>query len=358
VTVTQATTTFPDLPYDASATSVAPHVAFTVAQTGLACGDTLDFTFTINSNEGGPWADTFSLTVGQQVPGGNVNLFAESFDDATFPPAGWAQADVSGTAGNWARATATVHPSGQPPHSGAGLAYFNSWTATGGSSTRLYRTGSTAIPAGVPSAAVMFWMYHDTGYTADPDRVQVQVSTDGVAWTDLGTAVNRYDGSTGWKEHAIDASAYIGQSIYVGFLGISDYGNDCHIDDVALSYATPPQCNIYPCSSGPAFDMSFRDQYNRSELCLSSTTGDYIYNVLTGPHAGDSFTGVATITRYGTALYLFASPCTGGATHCVSGNWNTVRHTAATTLKTFPPVRYSQILSDANYLDSPPCAGP
>jgi hypothetical protein len=130
------------------------------------------------------------------------------------------------------------------------------------------------------------------------------------------------------------------------------------IDDLTLSYTTAPACNIYPCASGPAFDLSFRDQYNRSEICLSSATGDYIYNVLTGPHAGDSFTGTAAITRYGTTLFLFASPCTGGATHCVSGNWNTTRHTAAATLKAFTPVRYSQTLSDANYLDSPPCAGP
>jgi hypothetical protein len=106
---------------------------------------------------------------------------------------------------------------------------------------------------------------------------------------------------------------------------------------------------------GPTYDMNFRDQYNRSELCLDSTTGDYIYNVLTGAHAGDSFTGTATITPYGTTMFLFAAPCGGGATHCVSGSWNTTRHTASAILKSFTPMRYSQSLSDANYTDSPPC---
>ena len=54
-------------------------------------------------------------------------------------------------------------------------------------------------------------MYHDVG-DAIADQVQVQVSTNGSTWTNVGSAVPRYDGSTGWKQHSIDLSAYIGQS--------------------------------------------------------------------------------------------------------------------------------------------------
>ena len=51
----------------------------------------------------------------------------------------------------------------------------------------------------------------------------------------VGTAVNRYDGSTGWKQHTIDLSAYKGTTVNLGFLGISVYGNDVHVDDISVS---------------------------------------------------------------------------------------------------------------------------
>jgi len=47
--------------------------------------------------------------------------------------------------------------------------------------------------------------------------------------------VNRYDGSTGWKQHTIDLSAYKGTTIQLGFLGISAYGNNVFIDDANVT---------------------------------------------------------------------------------------------------------------------------
>ncbi len=42
---------------------------------------------------------------------------------------------------------------------------------------------------------------------------------------------------------------YLGQGIYIGLLGISDYGNDCHIDDLSLNYSNPLTCNMNQCTS-------------------------------------------------------------------------------------------------------------
>jgi hypothetical protein len=95
---------------------------------------------------------------------------------------------------------------------------------------------------------VGLWVYHDTAYATDPDRVQVQVSTDGTTWTDVGTAINRYDGTTGWKQHSVSLTSYIGQSIYVGLHAISAYGNDVHIDDVSLDYVAPGSCTAHACT--------------------------------------------------------------------------------------------------------------
>lgn len=175
-------------------------------------------------------------------PVGGATLLTETFDSVTAPalPTGWAIEDVSGT-GNWATSTSTVHPSGNAPHSSPNLAYFNSWTVSSGTSTRLYITDTLDL-SGYANVEVTFWMYHDTGYTSSNDRVQLQYSTDGgTTWINVGSAVARYDGTTGWAEHTVDISVCSGNpNVLIGFLGVSGFGNDVHIDDITIS--TPGVC--------------------------------------------------------------------------------------------------------------------
>ena len=182
------------------------------------------------------------------APTGTINsstLLTESFDSTTFPPTGWNQLDVMGTAGNWARSTATVNPTGGTTHSGAGLAYFNSHTTMLRESTRLYRTSGVSL-VGATSASVTFWMYHDMGYPTSNDRVQLQVSTrSGLSWSNVGSAVPRYNGSTGWAQHTVDISAVVGQAdVRIAFQGLSGHGNDCHIDDVTVT-----KMSVTPCTT-------------------------------------------------------------------------------------------------------------
>jgi subtilisin-like proprotein convertase family protein len=64
VTVTRSFAGWPDIPSGSSATSYGPHFAITVDET-LPCYDTIDFTLTMSSAEGGPWPITFDQLVGQ-----------------------------------------------------------------------------------------------------------------------------------------------------------------------------------------------------------------------------------------------------------------------------------------------------
>lgn len=160
---------------------------------------------------------------------GPTTLFSNGFESST----GWAIVDTSGTAGNWTFNTSGTLPSATP-HGGSYLAKFNSYDASSGSQTRIYQTSGFAIPSTASTATLKFWMYHDTGYSSSADRVQLQVST-GSSFTNVGTAVNRYDGSTGWKQHTIDLTAYKGTTVQLGFLGISAYGNNVFIDDVTVT---------------------------------------------------------------------------------------------------------------------------
>jgi len=214
----------------------------------------LPFTLEVASAQGN-FSDAFSLTVGQLTPTGGT-LVAETFDGTAWPPTDWAQTSTSGTAGNWARATATVHPSGSAPSGGAGLAYFNSFNAPNGNSARLYRTAGVAVPGSATGAGAAFSMYHDSGYGTDDDRVQVQVSTNGGSvWNDVaGGLLHRNDGTTGWSAHTVALpGSVIGQSdVRLGFNGISAYGNDCHLDEVRMVWSGAPSCASIQCLASPA----------------------------------------------------------------------------------------------------------
>jgi len=160
---------------------------------------------------------------------GTTTVFSNGFESAT----GWATVQVAGTGGIWSLVASGTLPTAAP-HGGSLMAKFNSYDAASGSQTRLYQTTGFAIPGTVATATLKFWMYHDTGYATYPDKVQVQVST-GSTWANVGTAVNRYDGSTGWKQHTIDLTAYKGTTVQLGFLGMSGFGNNEFLDDVLVT---------------------------------------------------------------------------------------------------------------------------
>jgi hypothetical protein len=216
---------------------------------GVACGTVINFTLTITAAAGGPWVGNFTHTVGHFASGTPTTVFTESFDGATFPPTGWTSAQVSGTTGAWARVTTSTNPTGITPHSGAAMAEFNSYHATSGNSTRLARTANINIAAGTSLASAVLWVYHETGYAGYTDQIQVQTSPDGTTWTSRGAAINRYDGSTGWKQHTIDLSALIGAGNFrIGYLGVSNYGNDTYLDDVSVTYRTD-SCAVVTCTA-------------------------------------------------------------------------------------------------------------
>lgn len=167
------------------------------------------------------------------------SILSEGFEGA-FPPMYWYEEHVSGTSPlpDWNISSTSVHPSGTAPHGGNQLAYFNSYNCYADAQSRLVSQFFSLT--GADPAELSFWMYHDMGYNIKMDRIQVQISTDGISWTDLGAPINRYAGETGWAEHVISLSSYSGMpNLFIGLLGISEYGNDIHIDDFHI-YTIPP----------------------------------------------------------------------------------------------------------------------
>jgi hypothetical protein len=177
-----------------------------------------------------------SLTIGGLTT--PVSFFDYGFEDwtGTTTP-GWTCTMLVGTM-NWKGLGTGGYPS-HAPRTGSWQAYYNAYSASSGYMARAaHNTPFDFAAQGAPVVIFGFWMYHDTGYTSNADRVTVQVSTDNATWVDLAT-VNRYDGSTGWKYHTVDLSAYSSQTaVYIAFLATSAYGNDIFIDDISLLTST------------------------------------------------------------------------------------------------------------------------
>jgi uncharacterized repeat protein (TIGR01451 family) len=155
----------------------------------------------------------------------------EDFDQPEFPPPGWG-ISASVAAPTWQWAGADVSRTVQPL-AGAGMAEFRAYDIITGSA-RLYSRRLT-LPAG-HRYTLQFWMYHELSYPEFPDAVWVQASTnDGVTYTHVTTApFYRFDGSLGWKKHAVDLSDYAGSSVRIGLLGVSGYGNNIYVDGIDL----------------------------------------------------------------------------------------------------------------------------
>ena len=120
------------------------------------------------------------------------------------------------------------------------MAYYNSYLASDGNAARLATpvldfTGQTA-------PTLKFWLYHYDTASNYTDRIQVQISTDGgTSYSNLGAAMFSDDNAgTGWRQHVVDLSAYIGVSnIRVALLGISNYGYRMNVDDVTVGSPAP-----------------------------------------------------------------------------------------------------------------------
>ena len=155
----------------------------------------------------------------------------ESFDGATFPPAGWQNIQVGGT-GLWKRVTAGVEPNCSP-HSGAGMAEYNSYDYLGGANALLVSPALTFTGSSVH--VFSFWQYGDSGWPIYNDSLGVyynsSASLTGATW--LAT-IPRYNPVDGWYKHSYLLPASLTGTKYLIFRGYSKYGNNMFVDDVTL----------------------------------------------------------------------------------------------------------------------------
>lgn len=210
-----------DTPTDLSiGLSTAPTLSFTGTDPE---GDSIEYQVQIDT------ANTFDSIIGSSGV-----IASDSFELTN-----WTSFLVSGTNAAWTKVTSSTNPTVTSPPNSSNMAKFNSYNCENDQQARFYTNSSFNIASNVDNCSLSFWIFHDTEFTPNNDRVQLQISTNGgTDWVNVGSPASRYNGSTGWQQVTIDLASFIGSNgIIIGFLGISAYGNNCYIDDVVVNYS-------------------------------------------------------------------------------------------------------------------------
>lgn len=158
-------------------------------------------------------------------------LLSESFDDVTFPPAGWQNIQLTGT-GLWARTTAGIYPPCSP-HSGEGMAFYNNYNF-GYDVSAMLVTPALMMPEGLPKN-VNFWMYRDYGWPTYADSLEVYYNgTPDLIGAVLLGKIARYYWMSDWFEFNYPVPVSVSGSYYVIFVAKSGWGNDIFLDDIGI----------------------------------------------------------------------------------------------------------------------------
>ena len=202
-----------------------------------------------------------SFLIGVSLCMGAKAQLTESFDGTTFPPAGWLNLHTTGAdaAALWKRAVAGAFvgelvandvSTGYTlnPHSGAGMALFNSYEFDPGNGAHLI-TGAVNLSTGGPHR-ISFWMHRDDTYAAQ-DSISVYINTTQGATGAffLGKVLRKRSlppvesGPNGWYQYTfLIPAGFNSASNYFIFSGVGSFGNNMFIDDISVS--SVPTCNV------------------------------------------------------------------------------------------------------------------
>ena len=211
-------------------------------------GDNIDSAYVTLAGDGTTYNDTL---VSVTTTASTLSTYPIVEDAETTLPVFPYASLVSGTSqlwtlqsGDYTNFDQTVPLSPRAP----GVSYYLFDSYSGSSSvgfvSRLYSNcielPTPLAPNPAPVTTVSFWMSHDNVYATSLDSLYLTISTDkGATWTRLLPGFQRADVAATtpyWQQEIVDISAYNGQTVQLGFEGVSQYGNAFGLDDININY--------------------------------------------------------------------------------------------------------------------------
>ena len=186
---------------------------------------------TYGGNAKGDYAVTPYCVFGNPYAAPLTEGFAGS-DMAYYPWLTESDADVHQS---WTLQDSGTNPSTADQNGDKGLATFHSIGEKPGIHTS-FSSPKISIAA-LDHPAVSFWMYHshDSNVTT-PESIEVKVMADGGEWQAVdGAKWMRDNGSTGWRRHIVDLSAFKSSTyVRIAFVGTTAGGMDVHLDNITV----------------------------------------------------------------------------------------------------------------------------
>ena len=193
-----------------------------------AAAGTYNVTLTVTDNGGMTGTKSSSVTVSSGSSGGGST---QLLGNTSFE---------GGTASPWSMSSSVLCTNstctGETAHTGTGFAWLDGYGTTHTDTV----SQAVTIPAGETSATLAFWLHIDTAETSTTnayDTLKVQVLD--ASGTVLGTVAqfSNLNAASGYQQHNVDLSAYIGQSITLKFIGTEDSQKQTSfvLDDVTLN---------------------------------------------------------------------------------------------------------------------------
>lgn len=230
--------------------------------------------------------------------------FNESFDGATFPPAGWAIFDNAvGTATSWTQVAA-------PTNSGAGAAYIDFDCSVSSVSEDWLVTPLTTITSLANNLSWYHFQPDDTDWgSLYILKVSTNSQTNPADFVAVDTIFETDVPDAGYGQVSFDLSAYMGQSIYIAIVHEQDCGDEYFIDDISLSVNCPQPADTLVVSNvtQTTADLSWMAQADDVQLAVTEI-GQAITPL--GPPTSatpQNVTGLMPATAYG-AYYRNTCP--------------------------------------------------
>lgn len=293
----------------------------------------------------------------------DASLTFEGFEDPTFPPAGWTTAIVSGGATQyWLRNTVNT---GYGMSNGA--AYYNFFNSAAGDKQYLQTPTFPATTSGEILQFDLGWVGY-AGAQNGYDTLQIQVSSDGVTFTDIALWINDSNAvsipaanyaATGPKSTSSTAGIQdsywttkrlnlpVG-TVAIRFLATSGFGNNAVIDNVSTFIPNfgAPMTGAYTIDPGqPASSTNYQtftaastdlsDRGVSGPVTLTIAAGSYNERFKILPIAGTSSTNTVTFTSGGGVTLNVtntATPTTSSTTDfaiaLIGCDWVTIQNIA------------------------------
>ncbi len=243
--------------------------------------------------------------------------------ETTLPVFPYAQL-IEGTDQLWGLQTGSYANTDQldslaPRTPGTNYYLFDSYSGAGsdGFISRLF-SNCIELPTPLPPnpdpiTTVSFWMSHDNIYSTSLDSLYLTISTDkGLTWTRI-QGFQRYDATyllPDWKNEIVDISSYNGQTVQLGFEGVSKWGNVIALDDIVINYS----------GLAPVSMLSFEAKRNGRVNNLTWVTSQELNTtkfVVERSTDGLSFSPIGNVTAVGNSTtasnyrYIDAAPAKG-----------------------------------------------